>query len=296
MKHPIKFTLIIFLIIGFLGCNGGSNGPIPPEEPEYLFIASCNIKDFGQTKLNDQARIDVIISIIKKYDIIAIQEIRDVSLTLPAQLIDKINATGVNYSYVVSDRLGKANGTREEQYLFIYDDDKLDFLQNTTGYGIEPNDEFARQPFYAMFRAGNFDFYLMNIHTGPNDVATEIPALKDAYMDLQDNTTPFEDDIILLGDFNARAPGCTVDSYYDMDEIATIPNIVFTIMEETNTSGGRAYDNIIFQSNYTTEYSSASGVYAFWTDYSLTEDQGSDISDHRVVWAKFRIDKADDDN
>jgi len=50
-----------------------------------------------------------------------------------------------------------------------------------------------------MFKAGNFDFYLMTIHTDPDEVATEIPALKVAYMDLQTNTTD-EDDIILLRD------------------------------------------------------------------------------------------------
>ena len=80
-----------------------------------------------------------------------------------------------------------------------------------------------------------------------------------------------------------------------MDAIATIPNIVFTIKEETNTRGGKAYDNIIFQGNYTTKYSNYSGVYKFWEDYGLTEDEGFKISDHRPVWAKFRIDLKDDD-
>ena len=135
-----------------------------------------------------------------------------------------------------------------------------------------------------MFKAGNFDFYLMTIHTDPDEVPTEIPALKVAYMDLQTNTTD-EDDIILLGDLNAKAPGATADSYITMDAIATIPNIVFTIMEETNTRGGKAYDNIIFQDNYTAEYSDFCGVYAFWIDFSLSEDDGFRISDHRLVWA-----------
>lgn len=256
-----------------------------------ISIASWNLKNFGQTKLNDPARINVIIRIIKKYDIVAIQEVQDVSLALPDELINKINATGENYKVVASDRVGR---TRKEQYLFVYDDDLINFISDTTGYSIEPNDEFAREPFYAMFKAGNFDFYLMAIHTDPDDVSTEIPALKVAYEDLQNNTLT-EHDIILLGDFNAKAPGVTAGSYITMDSIATIPNILFTIKEETNTKGGRAYDNIILQSNYTTEYANSSGVYAFWTDYGLSEDDGFRISDHRLVWAKFRIDLEDDD-
>ncbi len=249
--------------------------------------------------LNDSDRIYVIVSVLKQFDIIAIQEVQDVSLALPNELIAKLNADSENYKVVASDRVGR--GTRKEQYLLVYDDDVVDFVADTTGYGIEPNDEFAREPFYAMFRAGNFDFYLMTIHTDPDEVATEIPALKVAYEDLQTNTTE-EDDIILLGDLNAKAPGVTAGSYITMDAIATIPNIVFAIMEETNTRGGRAYDNIIFQGNYTAEYSNSSDVYAFWMDYTkydgyypLSEDDGFRISDHRLIWAKFRIDLADDD-
>ncbi len=134
----------------------------------------------------------------------------------------------------------------------------------------------------------------MTIHTDPDDVAVEIPALKVAYEDLQNKTTD-EDDIILLGDLNAKAPGATAGSYITMDSIATIPNIVFTIMEETNTRGGKAYDNIIFQGNYTAEYSDSSGVYAFWADFGLTKNEGDKVSDHRLVWAKFKIDLVDDD-
>jgi len=72
-------------------------------------------------------------------------------------------------------------------------DDIVDPVTGTTGYGIEQNDEFAREPFYAMFRAGNFDFYLMNIHTDPDDVNIEIPALANAYRALQDYTTTDDD-------------------------------------------------------------------------------------------------------
>jgi len=291
-KH---FTTLIIALFLTIPCCNKQPEPVEPTQPdgeEEITIASWNLKNFGQTKLNDPARIDVIVSVLKKYDIIAIQEVQDVSLALPSELIAKINADGENYKVVSSERVGRGN--RKEQYLFIYDDDIIDFVSDTTGYGIEPNDKFAREPFYAMFRAGNFDFYLMTIHTDPDDVAVEIPALKVAYEDLQTNTTD-EDDIILLGDLNAKAPGVSAGSYITMDAIATIPNIVFTIMEETNTRGGKAYDNIIFQGNYTVEYGDSSGVYAFWVDYSLSEDDGFRISDHRLVWAKFRIDLADDD-
>ena len=74
MKNIIRFILISFLVFGFIGCE---------DEPEEITIASWNLKNFGQTKLNDPARINVIVDVLKKYDIIAIQEVQDVSGVAP---------------------------------------------------------------------------------------------------------------------------------------------------------------------------------------------------------------------
>ena len=285
-----KSMLIIVILSLLLSCDSKPKRKVEPLN-QSITIASWNLKNIGQTKLNDPARIDVIIDVLKKYDIIAIQEVKDVSLQLPQQLVNKMNENGRNYNVIASDRVGR---NVFEQYLFVYDDDKIDSISSSEGYGIEPNDEFEREPYYAMFRSGNFDFYLFTIHTKPDSVATEIPALRAAYMDLQNNT-PDENDIILLGDFNGKAPGVSVGSYITMDAIAQIPNIIFTINEETNTRGGRAYDNIIFQGNYTTEFSDSSGVNTFWLPYALNEDQGFAISDHKLVWAVFNIPSTDDD-
>lgn len=289
MKKSVLIIVAVAVVLSLLYLYECKRDPVPQEQS--ITIASWNLKNIGKTKFNDPARIDIIIDILKNYDIIAIQEVKDITLQLPQQLIDKMNVDGSNYNVVASDRVGR---NVFEQYLFVYDDDKIDAIPDTEGYGIEPNDEFEREPYYAMFRAGNFDFYLFTIHTKPSAVATEIPALRTAYIDLQNNT-PDEDDIILLGDFNGRAPGVTAGSYITMDAIAQIPNIIFTINEETNTRGGRAYDNIIFQGNYTTEYSGSSGVSTFWLPYGLDEDQGFAISDHKLVWAVFNIPQTDDD-
>lgn len=289
MKKSVLIIIAVVVVLSLLYLYECERKPEPQEQS--ITIASWNLKNIGPSKLNDPERIDVIVDILKNYDIIAIQEVKDITLQLPQQLIDKMNMDGSNYNVVASDRVGR---NVFEQYLFVYDDDKIDAIPGTEGYGIEPNDEFEREPYYAMFRAGNFDFYLFTIHTKPSAVATEIPALRTAYIDLQNNT-PDEDDIILLGDFNGKAPGVTAGSYITIDAIAQIPNIIFTINEETNTRGGRAYDNIIFQGNYTTEYSGSSGVSTFWLPYGLDEDQGFAISDHKLVWAVFNIPQTDDD-
>jgi hypothetical protein len=287
----MKKSFLIIVILSFLLSCDCNPKPGHGQINQSITIASWNLKNIGQTKLNDSARIAVIIDVLKNYDIIAIQEVKDITLQLPQQLISKMNVDGSNYNVVASNRVGR---NVFEQYLFVYDDDKIDAIPETEGYGIEPNDEFEREPFYAMFRAENFDFYLFTIHTKPDSVATEIPALRTGYMDLQNNT-PDENDIILLGDFNGKAPGVSAGSYITMDAIAQIPGITFAINEETNTRGGKAYDNIIFQDNYTREYSDSEGVRTFWLPYGLDEDQGFAISDHKLVWAVFNIPQTDDD-
>lgn len=170
-KSAFIFLLTIISFILCIGLFSFNEFAASQDVTNDITIASWNLKNFGLAKLNDESRINIIVNVIKKYDIVAIQEVQDSTLSLPVELIKKINEGGGNYKAVMSERIGR--GTKE-QYLFVYDDDVIDFIQNTTGYGIEPNDEFAREPFYAMFRAGKFDFYLMTIHTAPGEVATEI--------------------------------------------------------------------------------------------------------------------------
>ena len=98
----------------------------------------------------------------------------------------------------------------------------------------------------------------------------------------------------MLGDFNAKSPDSQFDSYITMTSIASIPNIYFAIDWETNTRGGRSYDNIIFQSNYTSEYLN-SGINRFEDDFDLTNDEAFSISDHLPIWATFKVDNPDDD-
>ena len=143
-----------------------------------------------------------------------------------------------------------------------------------------------------MFRASNFDFYLLTIHTDPDDVSIEVPALKVSYEDLQ-SQTPSEDDIVMLGDFNAKSPNSQFNSYITMTSIASILNIYFAIDGETNTAGGKSYDNIIFQSNYTGEYLT-SDIYDFKIELGITYDEAKSISDHLPVWATFKVDIDDD--
>jgi hypothetical protein len=80
---------------------------------ETLRIGAFNIHVFGISKASKPEVMDVLADIIRTYDIIAIQEIRDASQTALPALVDLVNSDGSQYDYVVSERLGRT--TNKEQ-------------------------------------------------------------------------------------------------------------------------------------------------------------------------------------
>ncbi len=64
----MKKTLFLLLIISLScegNCGGGESGH---PGATTITVASWNLKNFGQTKLNDPARIDMIVDVLKGYE------------------------------------------------------------------------------------------------------------------------------------------------------------------------------------------------------------------------------------
>ncbi len=82
----------IIAILLVLACSGGQTGDVPAAPPTTITIASWNIQVFGPAKLADPARMDIIVKTLKRYDITAIQEVREAGQTLAPTLIGSMNA------------------------------------------------------------------------------------------------------------------------------------------------------------------------------------------------------------
>ena len=108
---------------------------------------------------------------------------------------------------------------------------------------------FIREPFYATFRAGGFDFTLITIHVifgdGVGDRRTEGQLLDDAYRTVQD-ADPDEQDVILLGDFNLPPE----DS--GMAELDAILTPMLTGETRTTISDDSLYDNFWWDTTFVT--------------------------------------------
>ena len=264
--------------------------PITPGNPSYdsetLRIGAFNIQVFGKSKVSKPNVMDVLAKIIRTYDVMAIQEIRDKSQTALPKLVELVNANGTQYAYIVGERLGRTSS--KEQYAYIYNSQTVK-LNGTPETYPEPNgtDPFHREPYIASFEVlnGCFDVTLIVIHTDPDEATEEINAL-DAVVKYTQNKYPDEEDFIVMGDLNADC------SYFDEDSNSTmmgsdyfwcINNSIDTTTSATNCT----YDRIIITTPAVTDYTGDSGVFRYDMIYNLTEEETKAVSDHYPIYAEF---------
>jgi deoxyribonuclease-1-like protein len=263
-----------------------AGAPIAPARGETLRIASFNIQVFGQSKLAKPQVMDALARVVRNYDVVAIQEIRSDNQNVMPTFVDLINAGGArHYDYVIGPRLGRTSS--KEQYAFVFDTASVE-VDRSQLYTVEdPDDLLHRPPLVAWFRARGpppeqaFTFTLVNIHTDPDEAVQEVNALAAVYRSVRDDGRG-EDDVIILGDLN-------VDDR-KMGLLGQISGMTWAISGvPTNTRQTKQYDNLVFHSLATREYTGRSGVFDFMREFNLTTEQALEISDHLPVWAEFSV-------
>lgn len=261
--------------------------PPPPtaggKPPDALLICSFNIQVFGESKLAKPEVVEVLARVVRMFDIVAIQEVRAKSDSVVPTFVQAVNADGSRYHWVIGPRLGRT--ASKEQYTFVYDTGRVEVDPSSVGTAPNPGDKMHRPPMFARFRTranppeSAFTFWMVDIHTDPDEVPQEVDALADVFVAMQ-HAQPDEDDVILLGDLNA-APN-------QFGRIAQIPNIGWAVSgTTTNTRRNKTYDNIIFSRAATAEYLGRWGVLDLQSTFGLSLDDALKVSDHNPVWAAF---------
>ncbi len=262
-----------------------SSAPRPPASSAVrdIAIATFNIQVFGVSKMSDPAVVDRLVQVVQQFDVVAIQEIRAKDDTLMPQFLQRINATGRRYDFVIGPRLGRTNS--KEQYAFVFDTQRIEVQPASVGTINDPQALFHRSPLIARFRSRvspperGFTFYLVNIHTDPDDVPNEVDVLAEVQQVMQ-QTPSREDDVIVLGDFNA--------STKQLGSLVAMPNMLAVVNNKTtNTRRTAAYDNLVFNRVNTSEYTGNWDVVDIEAWFHITRDQALAISDHLPVWATF---------
>lgn len=265
----VIFLFLIVLLVGIYGTGNSINtnaiidlfDSVHIEKEGRYNIASFNIQTLGKTKINKTIVREYVPKIVRNYDIVVVQELRDNSNFT----VEEIKKLLPEYEIVYSPRLGRSNS--KEQYLVLYKGSQIGKGETYP----DTNDVFEREPYSVYVKIGDYDFSLITVHIKPDDAEREI-----SYLNLVINYFTHRNkdkDFILLGDFNADC------SYYNENK-KTLTQYSWTIKDSFDTTVGKdscTYDRIITNLEY-----ASSGVFRFDEEYGL--DDGKLISDHYPVW------------
>jgi deoxyribonuclease-1-like protein len=265
------------------------------EETETAKIAAFNIQIFGQAKSQKEDVMSVLTKIVREFDIVLIQEVRDASEQTIPNFVEEINQLeGPQYSFVRSERLGRT--TSKEAYAYLYNTQTVQFIQGSDFVFNDVADVFEREPYIASFKIGNFDFVLIGIHTKPDDAYNEIGNLTLVVSSIQ-ASKPEEKDIIVMGDFNADG------SYFDESATsnpfkASQYHWLITDNMDTMVKTDYTYDRIVILDTTLSHEYGAGAAQVFYFDqlYGLNNQTFvGEVSDHYPVFAQYQTNLVDDD-
>jgi endonuclease/exonuclease/phosphatase family metal-dependent hydrolase len=289
----------IQFFVGIIGLQSAPN-----QSGQVLRIGFWNVRDLSVVS-RDANEQDQIASVMQAFDCVAVCEVNDGSIL--ASLNNRLKAQGGKWSYVqTSTNVGNTKSSAE-RYGFLYRADKLKVKGRPhvlpqisyTVTGEAPR-KFDREPFTTSFKTldGRFDFTMIVVHitwgAKPAYRIGEILALTNYFNRVQ-AASARDNDVILCGDFNRNvgdAPSLRVLT-------TSIPGLIDTTSANTPTKidTDNTYDHLMFQTNFLTEYTGTHGVVKFDEElFGNDDDQASIVcSDHRPIWAEFRVPPRDDD-
>ncbi len=292
-KKKENCALFLTAFLGLIACRepGLNSSKIPDSgsELEYnpIRIASFNIENFGRSKCSKEEIRETLAEIVERYDLTAIQEVRDESGETIPYFVSLLNQSGRFFHYALSPRVGDEN--RKEQYAFVYDTETIQLEEAGVVYADREH-RFKRPPYLARFSAGKFDFVLVTIHTVPARAVEEINGLVGV---VQSATEIFdgERDFIILGDLNAD---CTYFSEEKNSPLRT-DGYYWLIGDGEDTTVANTdctYDRIIlYGEELLDNYTGISGVFRFDEALGLNKEDAGRVSDHYPVWAEFYTDR-----
>lgn len=289
----------LFGLGGYLGCEQGpvaqpvnpvantasakiqQSNSMPKRTGDTILIGSFNMQRLGPSKAKDPVVLSQLAQIVQQFDVLAIQEITDSSGQAIQQLVHLANQNGARYELAMSKPVGRKYF---EQYAFIFDTSRINGGQNYCYVVNDQEDLLHREPYVGRFQTKSqnpFSFSLINIHTDPDEVKTELNVLATLFV----NVREFEykqvghDDVMILGDLNA-GPGKLLG-------LEKIQGLESTITLPTNTRKDKTLDNVLLDRAYTQEFTGRAGTLDLQSAFGIGLDQALKISDHMPIWAEF---------
>jgi endonuclease/exonuclease/phosphatase family metal-dependent hydrolase len=294
---------------------------IPPKKLEKnLLIATWNIRGFGDitrkwtSAPTDSPKRDLhslvcIAEIIKRFDVIAVQEVK---ANLKG-LRDVLKVLGSDWSLILTD-VNQGDVGNGERMAYLFDTRRV----NLSGLACElvvPDEwnktinkgmldkQFVRSPYAVSFRAQNQTFILVTLHilfgNTSSDRITELKGIAKWLASWADDINAYHQNLIALGDFNIDKRGDLLNQTFISEGLYIPPalqndKVTRSIFDET-----KYYDQIAWfqnsnkKNNLSLEFITG-GNYDFLktalSNRGLTKQALSFmLSDHYPLWAEFKL-------
>ena len=232
--------------------------------------------------MGNEVVVGVLAALIRRYDLVVVQEIRDASGTAAPALLDRVNAplaTDDAYRLLLSARLGHSSS--KEQYGYFYRARSLTPLDSY--HFNDTSDVFSREPFNVLWevRSDGDRFATIPNHVTPDRVPEELAEMPAVYEDVAQRWGV--NDTVILGDFNADC------SYLSAAELATLtlftsPTYTWLLdsaVDTTVSATDCAYDRVITTGSI--GMAAVAAVVRFDLEFGLTTAEARDVSDHYPV-------------
>lgn len=260
-----------------------ARGPAPARST--IRVATFNLGRFEESRLANPRVREVLGQVLSRFDVVALEEIRARNQGLVVRLVEQLNAAGRQYDYAIAPTV---QADVVEQYsAFLFDATSIEVDRFSVDTIEAAGTRLTNKPLVGQFRARGaaadeaFTFRLLAVAVEPTLGETELPLVAAAYRALRDRGQE-EDDLILLGTFNADRPQMA-QLEQSLGLFSAIDNM------PTTTRGTGIADNIVFHRRATAEFTGRAGVVDLLREFNLNVQEAMEISEHLPVWAEFSV-------
>lgn len=238
-----------------------------------LILGTWNIRELGNTKYGGRMveSLYYIAEILSRFDLVAVQEVRD-NLT---ELNNICRILGNDWGVFVSLVTDGVSGN-SERMAFLYDKRTVSF-KNIAGQIILPGksyaNAFARAPYMIRFQSGWLSFDICTTHiyygkaaTNSDEYKRRVEEIKNLTGFLKDNYIEKQrsNNLFVLGDFNIE--DVHSETYLAATSSAfSIPDAILkNKLSGTNVSRDKIYDQILFYNKYKDVTFKNAGIFDFY--------------------------------
>jgi hypothetical protein len=256
-----------------------------PHRPAYrpIKIASWALDGFGPTKLASADARNFVSKVVRRYDVIALQQIASIERDLVPRLIDVINGTEHRYDYVMGSATGPRG--RQEQLAFLFDTTTV-LVDRTQTYTVsDPAEELTYDPMVASFRAAEppstkaWTFSIVNVRIDLSKAATEVALLPSIITSVRRDGRG-EDDVIVMGLLQA-------DDAYLLPTVGENAFHAAVRHRSTDVFSRFQTSNILIDRDATSEYLGRGGVFDYRRNYDLNPIEAEAVTSHLPAFAEF---------